>query len=127
MYGFVDTDLGKGICLELVRGSKGELPTSLEEIVTTPKGTQFDAKYILDEVIKFSCFCAQFGILASCDEPGNLGFVQDSKGLRLVSYDLKQRINKELIPVSTFFASFRRRKIMRRFNNLVNYIGKHLS
>ncbi|WP_321336728.1 YrbL family protein [uncultured Cohaesibacter sp.] len=126
MYGLVDTDLGTGVCLELVRGSNGEMPISLEEIVTSRNSAQFDTKYILQEVIKFSCFCAQFGILASCDEPGNLGFVRDNKGLRLVSYDLKLRLNKELIPVSTLFAGFRRRKITRRFNKLLNYLGKNL-
>ncbi|ESR22825.1 YrbL family protein [Lutibaculum baratangense] len=118
VHGFVETDLGRGLCLDLVEGSDGQGPLSLTDIMAGRIWPDLDAEFVLDEVRQFGRFCERYGILASCDEPSNIGFVREGAGFRLVAYDLKLRPNKELIPISTLFLAQRRRKIARRFDRL---------
>nr|WP_245926616.1 YrbL family protein [Breoghania corrubedonensis] len=126
MYGPMDTDLGQGLCFDLVRGSEGDAPVSLLKIMKGEGPVDLEADAVLREVTEFACFCQRYAILASCDEPGNIGFVRDGEGYRLVAYDLKFRLNKEFIPISTLFSSVRRRKVQRRFERLFEPLAESL-
>lgn len=127
MFGPIETDLGRGMCFELVRGSDGMHPVSLKEIMNGKQPEDLKMELILTEVLRFAQFCTEHAILASCDEPGNIGFVRSDKAFRLVAFDLKLRPNKEFIPISSILPSFRRRKIQRRFNRLIASLTHHQS
>ncbi|MDJ0930318.1 YrbL family protein [Breoghania sp.] len=127
MHGPVETDLGTGLCFDLVRGSQGDAPVSLSAIMKGEGPDGLEADFILSEVTEFARFCQRYAILASCNEPGNIAFVHDGEGFRLVTYDLKVRLNKGFIPVSTLFASIRRRKVQRRFDRLFEPLVKNLN
>ena len=126
MHGPVETDLGPGLCFDLVCGSEGDAPVSLHKIMHGQGPDGLAADFVLREVTEFARFCHRYAILASCDEPGNIGFVRDGEGFRLVAYDLKFRQNKEFIPVSTLFSSVRRRKVQRRFDRLFEPLVERL-
>ena len=126
MYGMVETDLGTGLCLDLVRGDQGDAPVNLSKLMQGGGPDDLAPEFVLGEVMEFARFCQRYGILASCDEPGNIAFVRKGEGFRLISYDLKLRLNKEFIPVSTLFASVRRRKIQRRFDRLFRPLAHKL-
>ena len=127
MHGPVETDLGSGLCFDLVRGSEGDAPVSLLTIMKGEGPAALEAEFVLREVTEFARFCQRYAILASCDEPGNIGFVRNGDGFRLVAYDLKFRQNKEFIPVSTLFSSVRRRKVQRRFERLCGPLTESLA
>ena len=127
LYGPVETDLGDGLCFERMQGDDGSKPMSLSDLLQDglPEGLRAD--FVLKEVRKFQAFCEQYGILASCDEPGNIAFVRQGNGYRLISYDLKYRLNKEIIPFSSIFMNLRRKKIARRFDRLLEPISGALA
>lgn len=126
MHGFVETDLGPGLCMDYIEGSDGNPPVSLYGIATGTRLPGLHRETALHEWHEFIDFCVRFAIMACSDEPKNVGFVRDGEGYRLVAYDLKLRQNKELIPISTIFPFFRRRKIRRRAARTLHYLQAQL-
>jgi hypothetical protein len=126
--GFVETDLGRGLVVDFVCGTDLQPPVSIKDYAkgnVRPVG-------LTDEVVMtglrdFGEFCSRYGILGACTETHNIGFVRTSDGFRCVSYDLKIRFNKELIPVSSLFAFARRRKIARRFARTIAKVDELLA
>jgi hypothetical protein len=125
-HGPVMTDLGRGMCFERLLGSDGRPPLALASILQGEGPADLDPEFVLDEVMAFAGFCQRHAILASCDEVGNIGFLREGSGFRLVAYDLKYRVNKELLPLSSLFAAFRRRKVERRFMRLFELLSDGL-
>lgn len=126
IHGIVDTDLGPGLVVDLVRGTDGGLPVSVLDYMNGNRPDWLAAEAVLTELTVFAGFCIQHGIFASCDEPGNVGFVRDGDGFRFVSYDLKLRRNKEFVPVSTLIPAVRRRKVARRFAACIGKVASKL-
>lgn len=115
IHGIVDTDLGPGLVVDLLRGSDGGLPVSVVDYANGNRPEGLAPEAVLTAFSIFAAFCINHGIFASCDEPGNVGFLRGEDGFRFVSYDLKLRRNKEFLPVSTLIPAVRRRKVARRF------------
>ncbi|MAA97976.1 MAG: hypothetical protein CMN87_06345 [Stappia sp.] len=124
LHGPVATDLGRGLCFDRLVGIDGRPPLALATILQGEGPEDLDAEFVLREVMDFAGFCRRHAILASCDEIGNIGFLREDEGFRLVAYDLKYRVNKELLPLSTLFEGFRRRKVERRFARLFRFIAE---
>lgn len=126
IHGIVETDLGPGLVVDVVRGSDGGLPISVLDYMNGNRLDGLTAEAVLTELSVFAGFCIRHGIFASCDEPGNVGFVRHGDGFRFVSYDLKLRRNKEFLPVSTFIPAVRRRKVGRRFAACIAKVASKL-
>lgn len=126
VHGIVETDLGPGLVVDLVQGSDGGLPISVLDYMNGNRPDRLAAEAVLTELSVFAGFCIRHGIFASCDEPGNVGFVRDGDRFRFVSYDLKLRRNKEFLPVSTFIPAVRRRKVARRFTSCLAKVAAKL-
>jgi hypothetical protein len=127
VHGFVETDLGKGLCLDFLTGTDGRGPVSLLDYLDGDRPAGIERDFVLRKVAEFARFCSTYGILASCDEPRNMGLLRDEDGYRLVAYDLKIRQSKEFIPMSAFLPFVRRRKIARRFDRRIAQLRNSLA
>jgi len=126
IHGIVDTDRGPGLVVDLLRGSDGSAPVSVLDYMNGNRPEGLTSEAVLTEFSLFAAFCINYGIFASCDEPGNVGFLRDGDGYRFVSYDLKLRRNKEFIPISTLLPAVRRRKVARRFAATLRHVAGKL-
>lgn len=127
VVGFVETDIGPGLCAERLAGEDGRPPISISAYTRgIERPSDLSPDFILKELKTFGAFCARYGILAACDEPHNIGFVRQGSGYRCVAYDLKIRPNKELLPIATLLLSARRRKVARRFARTVAKVQSRL-
>lgn len=124
LHGFVETDLGQGLCFDRVQGSDGRPPLSLLDWVETPDEGP-PPQWVLAEYRKLAAFCVAHDLFASVDEPQNVGLIRDGAHLRLVAFDLKVRANREAIPISSL-RFFRRRKIARRFARSISALEQRL-
>ncbi len=128
LHGFVETDLGRGLVVDFVCGTDLEPPVSVSDYAKQkirPSGLSDEA--VRKGLRDFDDFCSRYGILGACTEPHNIGFVRTEDGFRCVSFDLKIRANKELIPISSLFASARRRKVARRFTRTIAKVEELLA
>lgn len=114
IHGIVETDLGPGLCMDIAASDDGEAPFDLGRIIAGKWPPGLRPGHVAREVRAFSDFCVRYGVLASCDEPHNLGFVRRGGEYRLIAYDLKVRLNKEFIPVASIVPLLRRKKVERR-------------
>lgn len=128
LYGFIDTDCGQGLCVELLQSDDGSPPVSIENYL--------NGRYKLDDIshdqIKrdygdFADFCVTYAILASSDELSNVGYIRQNDSYRFIVFDMKHRQNLEFIPVSSFIPALRRKKVRRRFNRSQADLEKRLS
>jgi hypothetical protein len=128
MHGFVETDVGRGLVIDFVCGTDLQPPVSVSDYAKRkirPRG-------LTDETVReglrtFADFCTRYGILGACTEPHNIGFVRTNDGFRCVSFDLKVRFNKELIPISSLFTAARQRKVARRFARTIAKVEELLA
>jgi hypothetical protein len=125
LHGFIDTDLGPGLCADLVQGSDGSSAVNLEQWSAQTSENGPSAQWVLDEYRKLAAFCTTYALFTSVDELHNVGFVRDGAGWRLVAYDLKLRAMREAIPLS-IIPYFRRQKIARRFGRSIAALEKRL-
>lgn len=126
IHGLIKTDKGPGLVVDLLRGSDRQLPVSVLDYTRGHRPDGLDPDTVLTEYAVFAGFCVQHRIFASCDEPGNVGFLRTPEGYRFISYDLKQRRNKELIPIATLLPAERRRKVARRFSATLRWVAEQL-
>jgi hypothetical protein len=126
LYGFVDTDLGRGLCADHVRGSDGSPAMNLETWSEALSKMGPTPQWVLGEYRKLAAFCTRHALFTSVDELHNVGFVRDGEGWRLVAYDLKLRALREAIPLS-IIPYFRRKKIARRFGRSIAALEARLA
>jgi hypothetical protein len=113
-YGTVETDLGPGVCVELLRGSDGKLPVSMDRFCAQALD-QKTGQFIRQEYKKFWEFCEQNLILSSSVEFRNVGIIQINGVPKLVSFDVKQTKSKKLIAVVDWSATLKKKRIRKRF------------
>ena len=115
-HGVVDTDLGKGVCVQLLKGTDGKLPLSIKEhlLSKVPPPREFFS-WFREEYRKFASFCERHLIMSVSSGFENLGIVQVEGARKLVSFDLKSVSTKQLIPLADFSSSLKRQRIRRRF------------
>ena len=117
LHGFVATDRGPGLCVDLLQSDDGTSPVSIENYLAgTGRLDGIPHAAIQTDYAGFADFCVDHAILASSDELSNVGYVRQNGVYRFIVFDMKHRQNLEFIPVSSFIQVLRRRKIRRRFN-----------
>lgn len=105
-YGFVETDLGLGLVLDLMRDFDGEISMSLREWISTGNCI-YDIKQAFQE---FGSFMYQHAILTKDILDHNIVVVRESeKHFRLVMIDGIGY--SAFIPMATWFATVSRRRI----------------
>lgn len=118
-YGFVETDLGRGLLAECIRDSSGEVSRS---ILDTLLG---EYKYPYDQLRSLvSEFCDNLtrkNIQLFDLNPKNIVLKLEKPGsYKAVAIDIKGRYaNNEFIPFSTFIPYLSRRKLKRRGQRLL--------
>ncbi len=115
-HGVVDTDLGPGLCVALLRGTDGQLPLTLRQCIRT--GLLQDQKfslYLREEYQKFSEFCERHLIVSASAGFENVAVIQVEGLPKLVSFDLKTITSKQLIPLMDWSATLKKMRIRRRF------------
>jgi hypothetical protein len=116
LHGFVETDLGPGLCFDRLRGSDGRPPVRLSDLLNTPHALSAEvSELLLQELGHFASFCIQHGILSTADGLENVGVLRDGGRYRFVAFDMKGYENWELMPNTAAGRRLRRRKIERRF------------
>lgn len=115
-YGTIETDLGKGICVELLKGTDGKLPMAIRDYLYSamPIPREF-CLFFREEYRKFAAFCERHLIMSVSDGFENLGIIQVDGRPKLVSFDLKGVTNKQLIPLTNLSSTLKRQRIRRRF------------
>jgi hypothetical protein len=126
LHGFVETDLGQGLCVDYVRGGDGSPAVNLEDWSAQKHANGPSDDWVLAEYRKLADFCAHYALFTSVDELHNVGFIREGEGWRLVAYDLKLRAMREAIPLSVI-PYFRRQKIARRFRRSIATLEARLS
>ena len=123
-HGYVETNLGRGLLIDCIRDSNGQVSMRLGNVLENRK------HYDLESVEKaLNLFCQDiiekniqlfdlnmFNILVQ---------VLPDRKYRLVCVDIKGRYNNyELIPVSSYIPFFSRQKLKRRCRNLMQIVQK---
>lgn len=117
-YGAVNTDLGEGLCVGLLRGTDGALPVAIRDILRalTPNDRQYEFReFFYEEYRKFADFCERHLIMSVSNNFENLGIIQMNGVSKLVSFDLKAISSKQLIPLTRFSSRLLKKRIRRRF------------
>lgn len=115
-YGVIDTDLGPGLCVELLKGTDSKPPMMLERCINM--GMLEDknfADYAIEEYEKFALFCEQYSILTASAGFENVGIVTVDGATKLVSFDVKSTTSKQLIPLADWFNTLKKARVRRRF------------
>jgi hypothetical protein len=127
VHGFVETDLGRGLCVDLVCGIDRTRPVSVADYMHgRQRMAGLSGDIVLEGLKRFAAFCTEHGILGACSEPNNVGLVRTQSGFRFIAYDLKIRRNKEFLPLSTLVPAARRRKVARRFERTILDVERRL-
>jgi hypothetical protein len=127
-YGTIETDLGPGICVELLRGTDGKPPVSLNQYLETVQNPDREfGKFLHREYKKFWEFCEQNLILSSSVELKNVGVIQVNGVPRLVSFDVKQTRSKKLISVVEWSVTLKKKRIRNRFNRHMKNLEARLA
>lgn len=127
VHGFVETDLGRGLLVDFLTGTDGKPPVSVLNYFRGERVPGLDPADVLEQVAEFAGFCERHGILASCDEPRNMGLLRNGDVYRLAAYDLKVRENKQLIPLASYVPFLLRRKIARRFDRRIEQLRGYMA
>jgi hypothetical protein len=115
-YGVVDTDLGQGICVEVLKGSDGKPPMSIKEYLHENRPPPRDfCLFFREEYRKFAEFCAENLIMSASTGFENVAIIQVGGAPKLVSFDVKGITSKQLIPLAAFAPFLKKRRIRRRF------------
>ena len=105
-YGYIDTDMGPGLVLDLMRDSDGEISMSLREWITIGRPL-FDLDVAFQE---FGAFLSRYAVLTRDLLDHNLVAVRDSdQSLRLVMIDGIG--NAALVPVANWIKPLARLRI----------------
>lgn len=119
IFGFVHTDIGPGLCVELLRGPDGGLIRNVRSVWKSRVQEGRPGDDILDGIRKFAAFCVKFKVLAACAAAENIGIARRHGRVQVVAFDFKGHSSKEFFPVSTYVPYLRARKIARRFDRLI--------
>jgi hypothetical protein len=116
LHGLLDTDLGKGLCVQLIRGTDGKLPRSIKHYLNAntspPPGI---GMFLLEEYPKFADFCERHLIMSVSAGFENLGIIMVDGKPKLVSFDLKGITSKQLFPLAALSSTWKKQRIRRRF------------
>jgi len=113
-YGEVKTDLGRGLCFEWVSGDDGSEFIRLREWLAYPRRyPQLPTEVVEMQVRKFMEFCIEHDLLSTATRTENIGFVRRGGEYKLISFDVKYKEERSLIPRSRLFPAFRKQKIRR--------------
>lgn len=124
-YGAIETDLGPGICVELLRGTDGKLPVSIDRY-SAQALDQEAGQFIRQEYKKFWEFCEQNLILSSSVEFRNVGIIQVNGMPKLISFDVKQTRSKKLIALVDWSVTLKKKRIRKRFVHHMNKLEARL-
>jgi len=128
LHGEIQTDLGRGVCVELLRGTDGKLPVNVLEFVKTAEGPAEGIKqFIRDEYRKFWHFCERSLILSSSVELRNVGIIQIDGCPKFVSYDVKQTKSRKPIAIADWSVAIKRHRIRRRFRRNMKKLEARLA
>lgn len=106
-HGVVDTDMGIGIVTQLMRNADGSWPANLEALLPDGMTPELEAG-----IEAFLEGVATLRILTRDLLPHNMIAVREASGYRVMVVDGIG--NAELVPVSSWFDSFARRKTRRK-------------
>lgn len=106
-HGTVDTDMGIGIVTQLMRNADGSWPSNLEALL--PGGMTPELE---EGIERFLEGVSGMRILTRDLLPHNMIAVRETRGYRVMVVDGIG--NAELIPISSWFDSFARRKTQRK-------------
>jgi hypothetical protein len=125
-YGFVETDIGKGLVWQCVRDESGGISNTITNIMESPEG--YDLEKVARVLDNFCGFLIEKNIQLFDLNPLNVMIRICSDGsYRAVSADIKGRYaNHEFIPISTYIPFFSRRKLTRRCKELTDWYGEFL-
>jgi hypothetical protein len=119
-YGVIDTDLGKGLCVELLQGTDRKLPLSLKQCIKMGLLQEESlSRYVAAAYEKFAYFCEQNLILSASVGFENVGIVFVDGAPKLVSFDIKTVTSKQMIPLADWFTVFKRARVRRRFTSRI--------
>ncbi len=124
-YGFINTDLGKGLLCDCIRDENEEVSKTVWDIVIYQE--ECDIKYVLATIEKFCSFLTTNHVWIFDLNLKNIVLQQKIDG----SYhphiiDLKGRsANTEFIPISRYIPYFALRKLKRRTRQLVQRITEY--
>ena len=118
-YGFVETDLGSGLVCQCIRNFQGSISKSLFEILILQHNYPYDR--LVHCVNELCSFLLKENIQLFDLNPKNIVInVQKDGAYKAISIDLKGRYaNNEFIPFSTYIPFFSRKKILRRWQQLL--------
>jgi hypothetical protein len=124
MFGIVATDLGPGLCVERLRGVGGGPIANVRTACRNRIAEGQPIDDIIAGVRELAAFCIEFGVLAACVGPENIGIVQRRGTEQVVAFDFKGHRNKEFVPISSYIPYFRRRKVARRFERMTAHLER---
>lgn len=122
LFGFVDTNLGKGLMVEAVRNADGGLSRRIADIVENPdKVGHWSLEKVYAAVQELTDRLIAMDIRQFDLNMGNIVIREDEKGnYTACIIDLKGPYdNKEHIPLSSWFSFFAKRKMKRRSEKLL--------
>jgi len=125
-YGFITTDLGKGLVWQCVRDASGEISSTITNIMQSPDGYELEK---VERALGHFCeFLIEKNIQLFDLNPGNVMIrIRPDGSYQAVSADIKGRYaNYEFIPISTYIPFFSRRKLKRRCKELTDWYGRFL-
>jgi hypothetical protein len=115
-HGVIDTDLGLGICVDLLKGTDGKLPLILKQALKTEMLQDREVfKSLKEQYQDFAAFCERHLILSASAGFENIGIIQVDGAPRIVSFDVKSITSKQLIPIINWSSTLKRKRIRRRF------------
>jgi PhoP regulatory network protein YrbL len=127
-YGTIKTDLGPGLCVELLKGTDGKLPVNLYRCFQTDLFSDLEfCRFIRNEYQKFWNFCERHLILSASVGFENVGIIQIDGTPKLVSFDIKQVATKKFISWVDWSTVLKKKKIGRRFARHLKILDNRLS
>ncbi len=124
-YGYIDTDLGKGLLCDCIRDDNGEVSLTLWDLLIDQDDC--DVRYIkkviqqlCDDLIKYQVWIFDLNLKNIVLRKNRDGFYQP------FIIDLKGRsANTELIPLSRYIPYFSLKKLKRRSRQLIERISDY--
>lgn len=121
-YGFVETNLGRGLMSDCIRDADGGISVRLEKVLANPAA--YDLSALEQSISSFSQKIVERNIqLFDLNQFNLLIQVLPDGSYHPVSIDIKGRFNNyEFIPISTYIPYFSRLKLKRRRKRLLQMV-----
>jgi len=120
-YGFTKTDMGEGLVCQCIRDWNGAISRSLHDILLEKH--DYDYAKILYAVSHFGSYLIENNVQLFDLNVKNLVVQINENDYTVISIDLKGRYaNNEFLPFSTYIPFFSRRKLKRRYTQLLERI-----